>query len=272
MQRIMLTIAGSLCTAALVAGALSGCAAKVAGGPSAAKTQNGSVSIAHPSATATVKPKTPTPTPTPTGFPALPADAMWRIRATVTGGNGAIADVVETVYKPVAWTPADNTLVTNQCPASGWPSNYPTPIGMHSTVTATLRAGSKPWTEYSPVGLGFILGNLSAWTGTFYDMSPVNCGAGTPLTIPGSATGVAPLSPASDPSGVSGGEGWYNGFYGFAATYDGNDSMPAGLVTLSNCSLQLSAYAIAANPAVASWATEAQPQQGGGTCWYGPAN
>jgi hypothetical protein len=269
MKRTTLTKALGIGVALLLFGALGGCAAKVTGG-SASTAKGSSGTVAHSSAAATVKPKTPTPTPT--ELPALPADALWRIRATATGNNGAIADLVETVYKPIAFTAADNTEITAQCPASGWPQNYPNPVSMHATVTATLRPGSKPWTQYSPEGIGFILGNLSAWTGNFYNMPSTDCGAATPLMIPGSANGVAPLSPASDPVGQLGGLGWYSGFYGFSITYDGNDSQPSGLITLSNCSLQLSQYATTANPGVVAWASEAQPSDDGDVCEYGPTD
>jgi hypothetical protein len=259
-------ILGTLAVAAFAVGALSGCAPAVHEASTSSHTARAEASA---SSLPTVTPTPATSVP-PTVLPQapLPSNVLFRITGVATTKEHAVADFVETVYRPVVSTSADIAQITKDCPASGWPQNYPNPAMVHATVTVTLRAGSPAWTEYTPAGLGFQLGNLSSWKGPWADPSTVGCGAPTPIKVPGTASGVAPASPGSHPVGAGDGEGWFNGIYGFSATNNTNGALPSNLVVLSSCALQVSAYAVAQNAKVASWPSQMQDEPGF-TCWFG---
>jgi hypothetical protein len=213
---------------------------------------------------------TPSVTPSAAAVP-LPATALFRITGVATAPDGAVADLTETVYAPSALSASEKAQITAQCPASGWPGNYPSPAGVRATVVAALHPGSKAWTAYSPVGVTPSLGNLAAWTGQFDASANFGCASPGAITIPGTTNGIQPVSPAGSPAGALGGTGWYNGIYGFWMYYGGNDpdGPPASLrVTLSDCAIEVGPRALAGNPATASWPTEAQDAQQY-ACWFG---
>ncbi|MEP6482112.1 MAG: hypothetical protein ABJA94_08920 [Rhodoglobus sp.] len=201
----------------------------------------------------------------------LTANALFRITATATEPDGAVAELTETVYAPVALSAAESALLTAQCPGSGWPGNYPSPTAVRATVVTAVRAGSTPWTSFSPVGITASLGNVAAWSGQFAPTANLGCASPGALAVPGTASGVEAISPASSPAGVAGGEGWFSAIYGFAMSYDGEDPagpVPAMRVTLSNCALELGPLAISGNPATAGWPSEAQLAVQT-SCWFG---
>ncbi len=201
----------------------------------------------------------------------LPANALFRITGVATAPDGAVAELTETVYAPSALSTTESALITAQCQASGWPGNYPSPTGVRATVVAALKPGSKAWTAYSPVGVTPSLGNLAAWTGQFDPSANFGCASPGAITIPGTTSGIQPVSPAGSPAGAAGGTGWYNGVYGFWMYYGGNDpDGPAASlqVKLSDCAIEVGPLALAGNAATASWPTETQsPDQY--ACWYG---
>jgi hypothetical protein len=118
------------------------------------------------------------------------------------------------------------------------------------------------------------MGNEEAWNASFAPSTNlVACGPQSPLIIPSTATGVEAVSPSSDPAGIAGGHGWYNGVYGWYVTDDiVNDDTPAptDLVSMTDCNLQLGAAALAAAPKVAQWPSEPNPQFNNQACEYGP--
>jgi hypothetical protein len=258
MQRTVLTIAVGSVTAILLLGALGGCTATVTGGTSASKSKPDAGSLAHPSTTA--QPKTPTASasPTPSGPPPLPANALFQISATVkASSNGATADLIQTVYTPVAQNPTDAALLDSQCNFGGsddWRQAHPNSIFLDTTLVATLQPGSPAFLPDDQVDFQYSSG-ANAYSG---DWAPFEAPCASQfIKIPGKIHGVATV-PSSDP--VHGFEGWAesNGaYYGFWA--GGNqpgtpDS--GGTAVVSNCVIQLSAAAIAAGPVVAAWATQ----------------
>ena len=254
--------------AILVVGTLAACA------PASAKP---SVAQSHSVPSLPPKPAvstTPTPaasaSPEPPAADPLPANALLRVRGVATGSNGAIADIVETVYLPLAPTAAETSALNTTCTYMGWPSNYPSPAILHADITLTLRAGSPAWLDYSPMGVGLNLTNTAVFTGSLVQPDAVGCSASGPVSIPSTATAIAPVSPASSPAGVLGGEGWYNAFYGFHVTYDGDgESAVAQTVWLSECTLEVSPAAIAGAPKMADWPATTQPTSGY-ECGFGP--
>jgi hypothetical protein len=256
--------------AALVIAALSGCASASPTHDSSSHDHSGSSAgagiTAHPSSTPTA---TATPTPTPS---ALPANVLFRVTASATDlKSHAVVDLVETVYVPAPLTSAQNALLVKLCGNDQYPSDYPNALGVSGTLSATLRAGSPAWTQYSPLGIGAVMENEVAWdVKSAPSANLLGCGTMPPLMIPSTGTGVAAVSPASDPAGVAGGHGWYNGVYGWYITNDTNDAGPPGLVTISSCNLQLGAAALAGAPKVAQWPSEPNPSDDNQACEYAP--
>ncbi|MDQ1547709.1 MAG: hypothetical protein QOH69_2613 [Actinomycetota bacterium] len=262
--------------AALLVATLTGCATASPTHGSSSHVNNGSGgtgTIAHSPSTPTgsaAHTATPTPTPSP-----LPANVLFRITATATDlKSHAVVDLVETVYVPAALTSAQKALLVKICGNDGYPANFPQAVGLPATATATLRAGSPAWTQYSPLGIGMVLASEEAWTGQ-YAPSPelVGCGPQPPIVIPSSATGIAAVSPASNPAGGPGGVGWYNGVYGWYVTddIDNQDTpFPTDLISMGNCNLQVGAAALAAAPKVALWPAEPNPKDNNEACEYAP--
>jgi hypothetical protein len=266
MQRTVATIVVGLGTALVIVGALSGCAAKVANG-SASKSHSGSGSIAHPGTSTGPKPATATPSASASGPAPLPANALFRISATVTASNGAIADLVQTVYKPIAPDPSDTALLNSQCNYPGqpdfqgqptWQSQIPGAVYLTSDMTATLHAGSPAFDNATDFVLFGFPGAPGAYSGS-YGVFEAYCDSGY-IQIPGSVHGVAPISP-TDPVNAEfswAGPNAAAGGYGFSG--GGNDPGGpdlGGTAVVKNCSVQVSAAAIAAAPALAAWKTTA---------------
>jgi hypothetical protein len=222
----------------------------------------------HSSATTTAT-AAPTSAPTPS---ALPANVLFRVTASATDlKSHAVVDLVETVYVPAPLTSAQNALLVKICGNDQYPGDYPNALGVSGTLSATLHAGSPAWTQYSPLGIGAVMENEVAWdVKSAPSANLLGCGTMPPLMIPSTGTGVAAVSPASNPAGVAGGHGWYNGVYGWYITNDTNDAGPAGLVTITSCNLQLGAAALAAAPKVAQWLTEPNPSDDNQACEYAP--
>jgi hypothetical protein len=260
--------------AAIAAGilllSLSGCASASSSHGSSSHVNNGSHSsgglVTHTSAT-------PRATQSATAAPAvLPENVLFRITASATDlKSHAVVDLVETIYTPAPLTTAQNALLVSLCGGDRYPADYPNAVGVTGTISATLRAGSPAWTQYSPLGIGAFMSNEVAWTGDFAPSANLlGCGTMPPIKIPSTGTGIAAISPASDPAGISGGHGWYNGVYGWYITNDTNDAGPAGLVTITSCNLQLGAAALAAAPTVAQWPAEPNPSDDNQACQYAP--
>jgi hypothetical protein len=253
--------------AILAVAALSGCSSPT---PVHTSTHNHAGSgnpgqVAKPPKSATPTPTpTPTskPTPKPAGPPPLPANALFSISATVTASNGATADLLQIVYKPIAQDAAEVALLNSQCNYPGqpdfqgqptWQAQYPNSKFMDISMTATLHPGSPAFLAGDAVNFGFG-GGVSAYSGA-YQTFEAYCSPGY-ITIPGTITGVATV-PASDPAHALWGWASNPAQYGF----DGGGDDPGepdsgGTAVVSNCVVQLSADAKAAGGNIAAWATQ----------------
>jgi hypothetical protein len=255
-----ITLAVTIGTALLMVGTLSGCAAPAPAG-SSTPAQQGSGSGAH----ATTEPKAPTGSATLSGPQPLPSDALFRISATVTAGNGATADLVQTVYKPIAADPADTALLDAQCNYPGqpafqgqptWQATVPGALFLTSDLTATLRAGSPAFDNNADFVLFGFPGAPGAYSGQ-YGIFEAYCDSGY-IQIPGTIHAVAPIS-STDPvnalyswAGPNAAAGGY-GFSGGGNDPGGPDL--GGTAVVASCSVQVSADAAAAVPALTAWKT-----------------
>jgi hypothetical protein len=225
------------------------------GGCAPATTSKHEGGSGHPSSHGTNSP-TPSPTATAPDLGPLPANALFRITATVTEPGGATSDLVQTVFAPAAPTASDTALLNAQCNLDGeptWQSNYTNPLYVTTTVTATLRPGSKPWAVDDQVA-SYFLGGASAFSGA-YEGAQAPCADGY-ITIPGTMHGVAAVD-SSDPA--MGTYGWASQFgdYGF----DGGGNYPAaeessGTGVVGNCAIEESDAAKALGGVIEGWLTQ----------------
>jgi hypothetical protein len=230
-----------------------------------------SKSIAKHTSPAVAAP-TPTPSPTATHLAPLPANALFRITATATAADGAVADLVQTVYQPTAPTAADTALLNSECNYPGvpdlqgnpdWQTQYSSPLILATTMSSTLHPGTTAWSKDDTV-LFTYAENVSAYSGS-YSGFEAYCSPGI-LVIPGTVHGVAPVpstNPASAPLGWASSVGAY-GFDGGGNVEDNSDL--GGTAVIGNCAIELSAAAMAAGPAIAAWAT--QPYVATNGCIY----
>jgi hypothetical protein len=191
----------------------------------------------------------------------LPDTALFRITATAKARNGAVADLVETVYQPTAPTVMDVALLDSQCNYPGvpslkgqptWESVYPRPLVVATTITSTVRAGSPAWSPDEKVIFYFL--GTAAYSGAFTGFEAY-CAPGI-LGVPGSIHGVAPV-PGGDP--VGGSFGWANKFGSYGFNGGGNypvTPVVGGNAIVSDCVIQLSAAAKAASAVAAAWAAQ----------------
>jgi hypothetical protein len=179
---------------------------------------------------------------------------------------------VQTVFAPVAPTASDTALLNAQCNFSGdpgWASNYASPLFVTTTITATLRPGSKPWAADDQVA-AYFTGASSAYSGS-YEGAQAACASGF-ITIPGTMHGVAPVD-ASDPA--TGTYGWASQFgdYGFdgGGNYQGADPQDSsGTGVVGNCHIEESDAAKAIGGVVEAWLTQPFDSQVG--CVFQGAN
>ncbi len=256
--------------AILAVAALSGCSSPT---PAHTTTHNHAGSgnpgqVAKPPKSATPTPtSTSKSTPKPAGPAPLPANALFSISATVTASNGATADLLQIVYKPMAQDAAGVALLNSQCNYPGqpdfqgqptWQAQYPNSKFMDITMSATLHPGSPAFLPGDAVNFEFGAGGVSAYTGA-YQTFEAYCSPGY-ITIPGTITGVATV-PSSDPAHGLWGWDTNPAAYGF----DGGGNDPGepdsgGTAVVSKCVVQLSADAKAASPIIAAWATQPYAQ------------
>jgi hypothetical protein len=222
---------------------------------------------------------TPTATHTPGGsapdLGPLPANALFRISATATASNGAVADLVETVFQPSGATAADTALLNMQCNYPGapdlegqptWQEQYPNPLFVTATITSTLRSGSRAWSTDDEIVFGFL--GSSAYSGAWKGFQAA-CSPGL-LVVPGTVHGVAPV-PSSDP--IDGTTGWAsgNGEYGFGGGgQDPGQQDVGGTTVISDCTIEVSASAKATSSVAQSWA-EHGAQAADGCSFSGPS-
>lgn len=204
---------------------------------------------------------TPTPSATPTA-PPLPADVLFRISATATAPNGAVAKLTETVHAPVAATDqqtADEAQLDNEC--DSWRTAYSPTKFLVGQVTAIVVSGT--WDPNQAIAAD--MAGYPVWQG---DERPFQgfCASAMP-NIPGAARAVSPVGGGdADRNG-----GWAIYRYGFGVPTDPGASAGAGPSTtdavLSHCTIQLGA---AAHDSVFASSWPGSPQTGKGlSCFFG---
>ncbi len=258
MQRTILAAAVGFGTVLLVVGTLSGCAAKTPSNSSASSNSSAAKSHAGSDIQSPAHPATPhvTPTPTPAGPPPLPANALFQISATVKAGNGATAELIQTVFKPATQNASDIALLSSQCNFDGqpdWQSLYPNSLFLDTTITATLHPASPAFLPDDQVNFDFAWG-ASAYSGAYSGFEAA-CSPGY-IDIPGTLHGVATV-PSSDP--VRATYGWANNPSGYGFWAGGNvpgSPDAGGTAVVSNCVTQLGPDATAAGSVEAAWATQ----------------
>jgi hypothetical protein len=203
----------------------------------------------------------------PTAKPSATATAdpnvMFTISATVTSPAGAVADIVQVVYKPVAQD-ADSALLTDPDNGCGdWQSVIPDPEYVVTVATATDRSpAGVSWPDFGVAFVGLL--GRPIFTGP-HQLWGVAC---TDAIIPiGSVRGITAVSSGPADTGF----GWANVSYGIttggaAQEYEGWDDE-----NITNCKISLSQWAIDNSAKAASWATQAQLYPGV-FCEFGEEN
>ena len=193
--------------------------------------------VDEPAPSETPEFSSPAPEETETSDPVDPVDpaVLFTITVTATAPDGASADLVQTVYKPVASTAqqaADEAALDGEC--DGWRAAYPTPqyIVSDISVTDTSPAGSS-WQHSVAVvsmnGWPVFTGEVDSFM-AYCASVQVNLGA---------SRGVTPVSGAADASG-----GWATFEYGFGIATEAGTDVPGPTDTvLSDCTIVLSAEA-----------------------------
>ncbi|MCC6376952.1 MAG: hypothetical protein IT191_08030 [Microbacteriaceae bacterium] len=196
---------------------------------------------------------TDSPAPTPDPTVALDPDVLFVISVTATSPQGAVADLTQTVYKPLDSTnqqATDQAALNDQC--SGWQTAYTSPQFIVSQIDVTDRSPAGTSWDSNPVAIVSMDG-APVFTGEFTTFQAFCASVGVKL---GSTRGVSPVQ-SGDPDAI---RGWARTQYGFGIATDPQfDLSTTGpYVTLSNCSITLSQFAIDNSPTAASWATLAQ--------------
>ena len=182
----------------------------------------------------------------------LDPDVLFTISVTATAPNGAIAELVQTVYKPVAATDqqaVDVAALDSEC--TGWESDYPTPDFLVSLIDVTDQSpAGASWDRSVAVASmnGFPVFSGEVDTFQAYCASyQVNLGASRAVT------------PIAAGVGSDGPHGWAHISYGFGiATEAGMDTPGPDDTLLSNCQVTLSAEA-ATSPIASAWAWDGNP-------------
>ena len=179
-------------------------------------------------------------------------NVLFTISATATAPNGAIAHLVQAVYKPVAATDqqsVDQAALDSEC--TGWESDYPSPEFVVSLIDVTdASPAGASWDRSVAVvsmnGFPVFSGEVSTFQ-AYCASYQVNLGA---------SRGVTPVKAGS---GSDGTHGWAHILYGFGiATEAGMDTPGPDDTVLSDCQVTLSAEA-AASPIASAWAWDGNP-------------
>lgn len=231
----------SLATLAILAAiALAGCSP---GDPTAGQTGSRPVSTATES----------TPTSVPNGDgPVADPDVLFSIFVTATSPSGAVADLVQTVYRPVAATTqqsADEAALDGEC--DGWRSEY---------AAAEYVVGLIDITDRSPAGSSWdrsvAVVSMNGWPVFSGEVDTFQSYCASYQVNLGSSRGVTPIAAGA---GADGTHGWAHIEYGFGiATEAGTDVPGPNDTVLSDCVIILGAEAQAS--AIAStWVSGGDP-------------
>jgi len=243
-------LAGVSATAALLLLVLTAC------GPSAdpVPTET-STSSSGPSA-----PAEPSSTPTPTSRAAdLPEGVLFRVSATATAPNGAVAHLVETVHAPVPTVDATVEAQLDQECAPSWRNSFPTVAFVAGDVETTVVSGD--WGDDLDRIAADVAG-YPVWTG---DTEPYMAYCASALVgVPGAAHAISPVNAGgADTDG-----GWAVFRYGFGVAGDPDLSSPGpDDVVMSDCAIEMSDEAL--DSALANGWADDPKLFGGLACYFG---
>lgn len=217
--------------------AIAGCSGAFPGGVTPTPTDEGSAA-----ASATPQP----------AAPSIDPNILFTISVTATAPNGAIADLTQTVYTPVAATTqqaADEAALDGEC--GGWRTEYPAAEYLVSLIEVT---------DESPAGVRWdrsvAVVSMNGWptyTGAV-DTFQAYC-ASYQVNL-GSSRAVSPVTAGS---GADGQHGWAHVSYGFGIATEAGSVVPGPDDTLlSNCQITLSPAA-AASTIASTWAAYTDP-------------
>ncbi len=183
----------------------------------------------------------------------LDPDILFRISVTAHDPSGAVADLVQTVYKPKSSTSnmtADLAELDNQC--TGWQSAYPNPQYVETDVDVTDK--SPAGASWGPAAVAVVSMNGSpVFSGSFTTFQAYCASVGVLL---GNTHGVTPVA-SGNPDAI---RGWAQVLYGFGVATDPQfDLTTVGpYVTFTNCQIELSQFATDNSAVAASWASATQ--------------
>ena len=164
-------------------------------------------------------------------------NVLFTITVTATAPNGAIADLVQTVYQPVTATAqqsADEAALDSEC--EGWRSDYPAAEYVVSLIDISDR---------SPAGASWdrsvAVVSMNGWPVFSGEVDTFQAYCASDQVNLGSSRGVTPVTAGS---GADGPHGWAHIQYGFGiATEAGSDTPRPEDTGLSNCQITLGAAA-----------------------------
>ena len=208
-------------------------------------------SAGSPSVATSAPPAAASATPEPSAS-SIDPNILFAISVTATAPNGAIADLTQTVYTPVAATTqqaADEAALDGEC--GGWRTEFPAAEYLVSLIEVT---------DESPAGVRWdgsvAVVSMNGWptyTGAV-DTFQAYC-ASYQVNV-GSSRAVSPVTAGSGADGL---HGWAHVSYGFGiATEAGSDVPGPDDTLLSNCQITLSP-AVQASVIASTWAAYTDP-------------
>lgn len=182
----------------------------------------------------------------------LDPDVLFTISATATAPNGAVAHLVQTVYKSVLTTNqqgVDEAALDSEC--SGWRDEYPAAEYVISLIDVT---------DQSPAGSSWdrsvAVASMNGWPVFSGEVDTFQSYCASYQVNLGASRAVTPITAGS---GADGPHGWAHILYGFGIATDPSLPAPGPDDTLlSDCEVTLSAEA-AASPIASSWAWDGDP-------------
>ena len=182
----------------------------------------------------------------------LDPDVLFVISATATAPNGALATLVQTVYKPVSTTNqqgVDEAALDSEC--GGWRDEFPAAEYVISLIDVT---------DQSPDGSSWdrsvAVASMNGWPAFSGEVDTFQAYCASYQVNLGASRAVTPITAGS---GAEGPHGWAHILYGFGIpTEAGQDTAGPNDTLLSNCQIELSTEA-ATSPIASAWAWDGNP-------------